>query len=134
MVVSPVNPHVKATWHVAIATEVSVAGSEFFPEFVNERCSCFSLRLVHVMVEGVVFIGPVTLGAQGIPLKLPLQAVRIVTVAAANIFHVHLALGKRAVFIVFILELPVDVIGWPGRQLRDGITQKLSVFMVIWPG
>ncbi len=49
---------------------------------------------MQVMVEGIIFIRPVALGTQGISLKLALQAVRIMAIAATHILHVHFALRE----------------------------------------
>ena len=93
---------------MAIPAKVPVAGSKFLSLFIDKRGTGFSLRFMHMMIEGVVLIGPVTLGTQGIPFKFPFQAVRIMAIAATYILHVHLTLCKRAVFIIFIQELPID--------------------------
>jgi hypothetical protein len=62
MIVPSVDPHVKLPGHVTIAAKVSISRSQFLTQFIDETGAGFSLRFVQVMIEGVVFIGTVTLG------------------------------------------------------------------------
>ena len=80
---------------------------------------------VKMMGGRIVYFRPVALQAKRIALLDPSRAVHIVAVAAADIPIVHLALHEGPVNIYFFQNLSVGEIHPLGKQLRDGVIQKI---------
>ena len=98
-VVEPVvDAHVGAAGHVALDTEIPFTGFALVRFFMK------------MMRFRVIPLCPVTLGTQIVLFFVQLEAMHIVTVAAAHTVPVHFALDKGAVNVDFFQDLTVRIV------------------------
>ncbi len=70
----------------------------------------FMFTFMEMMFFRIIFLAPMTLQTEIVAFPVEFQAVYVMTVAADNPLHIHLALGKRSIDIHLLKNLAIGVI------------------------
>ena len=131
MVRAVVVAHVIAARHVALNALCAAADLEqHFSVCRKNRFTFFTLLLVEMMLHCVVLSVAVALQAKFVTFFDQFHRMHLVAVAAAHIVAVHFGLGKRAVDIDFVQDLPVGEIQVFVQQAGQIVVQQVIFGMV----
>ena len=102
-----IDPHIITARHVTLYAEMAITGFSF------------KLAFMKMMLVLIILGCPVTLQTEIIAFFVELQAVHVVTIAAAYIMMIHLRLNERTIDIHFLINLTIRIVESWFQKRRD---------------